>query len=167
MKKRISTALLFVAITILSACGGFDEESAAKESRASLVEFLNSHGEQEVLLEDSSDVQEVADIVSAEFEPYFTEQYMTAVQEAIIANDGVKSKFMETELFFLEEMYENLNDDPTVGFYNLYTVNSGQVDEENEIVTYELERTESGLGNSGGLVEMVEEDGDWKINSVQ
>lgn len=166
MKKTLVIMILITIVVFLAACGGFNTKTAEEDSRKALDNFFSSHNELETLVE-TSDVNEVSNFVEKEFESNFTQEFMSIIQDKIMANENTQSKYLEPELFFLKENYDVETKEMSTVFFNQYDLMYDSVDSERLTVTYKLTPTFTDLGKHGGLLEMVLQKDGWKIHSFQ
>ncbi|MFC5714385.1 hypothetical protein ACFPU1_16690 [Thalassorhabdus alkalitolerans] len=161
MKKRL--LLLPSSLLFLVACNdenAFDEEEAIEQSQAQLEEFLNTFESQETLAEEQGDIEPVIVATNEHLAEYFTDSFHEKVIKTI--EETGHSHYNEGATFFLEnDPFER----KTV-FRNDFSIEVDEVDEDTETVVYYLDSPERSIGQQHSyMVDMIQENGEWKINN--
>lgn len=167
MKNGILATLLFSVIAILSACGGFDEESAGQESKKQLEDFFATYDKQEIVADnlDPETIEPTIDKVSA----FFTDKFEKKVMQALEENNSGVPNYRDKHLFFLETNFEDESADPKgqTEFHNTYEIELYEIDEEREKVLYKLEDKSEGPKKMNIGISMILDQGEWKIDSME
>lgn len=163
--KKSKYVILPMLVIFLAACG-FDPDKAKEESSAALNETLSSyeHGEQLFSFDDENIQQEVFDFTNEEMEEHFTKNFIQEVgATAHEINDKVRP-FEDNHLFFLSRHADDNGEYAHYRQYEIMDDREPEVNEETETVRFPTS-TES-LGGRLLVIEMAQEDDEWKINGV-
>lgn len=167
-RKKISVliATALVLTSLFTSCGTastsssnttsqqqvFNEVTAKTDSKKALESFLNSHKNNEILI-NSTDKNEIKAYVDKNFSQYFTSDFLNDTDNQI--ENGTINYQHAT--FYLSQYPNSIN------FACDFLIDSPTVDKENKTVTYPL--TEK-VGAQYLIVQMKMENGVWKINKV-
>ena len=156
--------LLGLGVLLLTACG-FDPDEAREESEATLEAFLDEYESRDVV-EDSLNAEDVISTVEDELDSYFTDHFFENLSHEIEEGLQVENGFRdEVYPFFLDPYYQ----DDSVIFLGGGSISVDQVDEEQETVILYISPDNDNYTesvNNPVFVQMIEEDGSWKINDV-
>lgn len=166
MKKKLLIISILTAIsisTVFTGCGSntatnttninqnaFNEATAKTDSKKALESFLNSHKDNDVLV-NSTDKEQIKSYVNKNFRQYFTSDFLNDT------NTQIESGSINDNNTFYLYHYPN-----SINFKSDYYVYSPTIDNQNKTVTYEIKE------NAGMTyyVQMKIENGRWKINKV-
>lgn len=161
----ISTAL--VLTSLFTSCGTastsssnttsqqqvFNENTAKTYSKKSLESFLNSHKNNEILV-NSTDKNEIKAYVDKNFSQYFTSDFLNDTDNTII-NEDIGTH--QNNSFYLSQYPNSTN------FTNDFYINSPAINKENKTVTYEIKEKSLPFYV---MIQMKQENGKWKINKA-
>lgn len=168
-KLSILIATALVLTSLFTSCGTastsssnitsqqqvFNEATAKTDSKKALQDFLNSHKNNEVLINytdlNSTTLKELQNYVNQNFSKYFTSDFLNDTDNDI--STGVLSGKNNT---FYIARYPT-----TINFKNDYLIYSPTVNQNDKTVTYEIKESVMTY-----LIEMKQDNGVWKINKV-
>ncbi|WP_077324101.1 hypothetical protein [Virgibacillus siamensis] len=159
MKKYLF--LLMLGSLLLAACsesGGFNADTAAKDSKERMNEFLSLYKYEEPV--SSLKSEDIKKLINENMKEYFSDNYMQKIEYAL---ENRKTEDIDSEyLFFLI----NSSTNNKAVFNSNFSITDYQVNEEKETVLLRLDANEMNVGESMLKIEMALEEGKWKINRV-
>ena len=161
MIKGTKGLMLLSVSFFLSGCG-FNEEEAVEESTNQLESFLTLHEERERFSDlDNDDLQAR---LEDEIFPYLTESYQENITNKVSNYEFNGKLELGKDIFFLDESSKEYDNGL---FWQISHIKESNVDLENESINYSISLEELSLVIPNNLnIEMVEENGDWKLSSV-
>lgn len=163
MKKMLVSLLSLLVIVTLGGCQSkFDPQSALKESRETLSNFLSSHEDKEQLSK-TYDKEALETFFTDENKDYFTENFkeniLSVKLDKLEFDSNADTREIGKQLLFL-----SVSNEENGLFWNKVEIDDEKVDKEKEAVTYYLRSKAHSLPSR--YVEMVKEKGEWKINNI-
>lgn len=163
MKKIFFSLLSLSVLLILGGCQSkFDPQTASKESREVLITFLDSYEDQEQLSKKYNN-KALENFFTDENKNYFTENFKENILpkklEKLTYNPEEDWRTVESELLF----FNVLGDREGIKWEATEPLEDS-IDKEKESVTFFVKSISP--AGSGGDVEMVKENGKWKINNI-
>lgn len=145
----------------LSGCG-FNEEEALEKSTEQLESFLTLHEERERFSDlDNDDLQAR---LEEEVFPYLTESYQEEITEDVGEYEFNADSIFSRNTFFLRESGEEYDNGV---LWRAFDIDESEVNTEDETVTYLISTDYTSVASSDILnVEMIKENGNWKVNST-
>lgn len=161
MIKGTKGLILLSVSLFLSGCG-FNEEEAVEESTNQLESFLTLHGEREHFSD--LDNNDLLARLEEEVFPYLTEGYQEIITDKVNNYEFNEKLELGKDIFFLDESSKEYDNGL---FWQISHIKQSNVDVESETINHSISLDELSLVIPNNLnIEMVEEDGDWKLNSV-
>lgn len=161
MIKGTKGLMLLSVSLFLSGCG-FNEEEALEQSTDQLESFLTLHEERERVSDLDND--DLLSHLEEDVFPYLTENYQETISDKVKDYDFNEKLDLGKDIFFLDESSKEYNNGL---FWQTFSIKESNVDLENESINYSISLDELSLVIPNNLnIEMVEENGDWKLNSV-
>lgn len=163
MKKIIISLLSLVTLLALGGCQSkFDPTIALKESRETLVEFLESYEDQEQLSKQYNK-ESLEKFFIDENKDYFTDNFKKNILpeklEKLSYSPEKDWREIESEFLFF-----NILGDRNGIRWEAAEPLEDSLDKEKESVTFFVKSLSP--AGVGGNVEMVKEKGEWKINNI-
>ena len=158
MNKGRMILLVGVAF-LLTACGGFEPETALNESRDQLTAFFTSYEDDEVVADYTQ--ESVTAFLEGDISDYFSDNFK---EEIPVVVDQIPFEEMHLNPFpdsldFLGELENKVR-------WVEYKINKYEIDQDNKRVVFFVESKEFDINASSLKITMVEEDSNWKILSV-
>lgn len=161
----IATTLITTAVFIFTGCASnapanktninqnvFNEVTAKADSKKALQDFLNSHKNNEILV-NSTDSNQIKSYVNKNFSQYFTSNFLNDTDNQI--DTGNLS--YKNNTFYLSQYPKTIN------FKNDYLIDNSTVNKENKTIIFKI----ADKTGASFYVEMIQETGKWKINKVE
>lgn len=144
---------------LLTACGGFEPETALNESRDQLNAFFTSYEDDEVVADYTQ--ESVTAFLEGDISDYFSDNFK---EEIPVVVDQIPFEEMHLNPFpdsldFLGELENKVR-------WVEYKINKYEIDQDNKRVVFFVESKEFDINASSLKITMVEEDSNWKILSV-
>lgn len=168
MKKKLLIISILAAIsisTVFTGCGSntstntvkvnqnvFNKATAGVDSKKALESFLNSHKNDEMLV-NSTDGSEIKAYVNKNFSQYFTSNFINDTGNQIDTGTIIH----QHATFYLTQETNSTN------FCNDFYIDSPTINKENKTVIYPLTEKSAPVYV---LVQMKQENGKWKIDKV-
>ena len=158
MKKWRITIMTSMAF-LLTACGGFDPETALNESREQLTAFFTSYEDDEVVADYT--VESVTAFLEGDVSQYFSDTFKEEIPELVeqIPFENTHLDPFPNELDFLSKLENEVR-------WVKYKINDYEIKSEDEQVEFFVESKEFGINSSSVSITMTQEGGNWKILSV-
>ena len=144
---------------LLTACGGFDPETALNDSREQLNAFFISYEDDEVVADYTQ--ESITDFLEGNISQYFSDNFKEDIPELLdqIPFEDSHLDPFPNELDFLSKLENNVR-------WVEYKINDYEIDTENKQVEFFVESKEFGINSSSISVTMIQEGGNWKILSI-
>lgn len=165
MKKAIYGLLSMIFLFTLTGCQDkFDPQTALKESRATLTDFTELYINDEKVI-DKYNKEELGDFFTEKYQEYFSETF----RNDVLVNKLDSLKFDNQDDFDYinirkELLFFTIKENEDGVFWNETKIIEDDVDTEKETVRFYLSSTTKTRPNR--YIEMVKEDGQWKINNI-
>ena len=161
MIKGTKGLMLLSVSFFLSGCG-FNEEEALEQSTDQLESFLTLHEERERFSDLSND--DLKARLEEDVFPYLTESYQEKITEEVENYEFNTDAVFSRNTFFLRESGEEYDNGV---LWRAFNIDESEVNTEYETVTYLISTDYTSVSSSDVLnVEMIKENGDWKVNST-
>ncbi len=160
-KMLVSFISLFVFVS-LTACGGFDEETAIDESKEQLEAFFKTYENMEVI--SPMETKALKESVHDSFSDFFTKDYLSQIDQEIESVDITEVDYENPILFFMDDN----SVDKAVKF-NQYELLRGYEfipDKKNKTLSVMI----GGVGTPKNMfieLTLKNENGDWKIDGAE
>ena len=161
-KIIISMLSLFVIVTLSGCQEKFDPQTASQESKEILIDFFDSYKDKEVISKNYSE-KELNNFFTIDNKQYFTDDF----------NKNILPKKLEKLTYNAEEDWLKIEKE-LLFFYILGDIKGikweamniidYEVNEEKETVRFFV--TSVSPEGSAGYIEMIKENGKWKINNI-
>lgn len=163
MKKiLVSLVSLLVLVTLGGCQSKFDPQTASKESRETLSDFLSSHGDKEQLSK-TYDKEALETFFTDENKDYFTDNF----KESVLPEKLKKLEF-DPKVDFREIgkqfLFLAVTEEEKGVFWNEVEIKEDTIDKEKEVVKFHV--SSKSISRSSGYIEMVNENGEWKVNNI-
>ena len=144
---------------LLTACGGFDPETALNDSREQLNAFFISYEDDEVVADYTQ--ESITDFLEGNISQYFSDNFKEDIPELLdqIPFEDSHLDPFPNELDFLSKLENEVR-------WVEYKINDYEIDTENKQVEFFVESKEFGINSSSISVTMIQEGGNWKILSI-
>ena len=145
---------------LLTACGGFEPETALNESREQLTAFFTSYEDDEVVADYTQ--ESVTAFLESDISNYFSDHFKNEIPGLIeqIPFDDAHLDPMPNELDFIRKIENEVR-------WVEYKINDYEIDSEDEQVEFFVESKEFGINSSSVSIIMIQEDGNWKILAIE
>lgn len=161
MIKGTKGLVLLSVSFFLSGCG-FNEEEAVEESTNQLESFLTLHEERERVSDLSND--DLLAHLEEDIFPYLTESYQEEITEEVENYEFNADSVFSQNTFFLRESGEEYDNGV---LWRAFDIDENDVNTEDETVTHLISTDYTSVSSSDVLnVEMIKENGDWKVNAT-
>lgn len=163
MKKMLVSLLSLLVIVTLGGCQSkFDPQSALKESRETLSNFLSSHEDKEQLSK-TYDKEALEAFFTDKNKDYFTDNFKENVlpEKLKKLEYDPKVDFREIGKQFL---FVAVTEEEKGVFWNEVEIKEDTIDKEKQAITFHI--SSKSISRASGYIEMVNENGDWKINNI-
>ncbi len=159
MNKRRRILLAGIAF-LLTACGGFEPETALNESREQLTAFFTSYEDDEVVADYTK--ESVTAFLEGDISNYFSDHFKNEIPGLVeqIPFDDAYLDPIPNELDFLRKIENEVR-------WVEYKINDYEIDSEDEQVEFFVESKEFGINSSSVSIIMIQEDGNWKILAIE
>ena len=158
MKKGRRILLTGMAF-LLTACGGFEPETALNESREQLTAFFTSYEDDEVVADYTQ--ESVTAFLEGDISNYFSENFKNELPGLV-----EQIPFEETHLNPFPDSLDFLGELENKVRWVEYKINNYEIDKDSEMVVFFIESKEFGINASSLKITMIQEDNNWKILSV-
>lgn len=158
MKKwriTIMTGMTFM----LTACGGFNPETALNDSREQLNAFFTSHEDKEIVADYTQ--ESVTAFFEGDISDYFSENFKEEIPALV-----EQIPFEETTLDPIPNKLDFLDDSSNQILWTKYVINDYEIDSDNKQVIFDVGSEEYGMHSNDLKITMRQEDGKWKIFSI-
>lgn len=165
MKKILYGLLSLIFLFTLTGCQDkFDPQTALNESRITLTDFTELYVNDEKVI-DKYNKEELSNFFTEKHQDYFSETF----RDNVLVNKLDSLKFDNQDDFDYvnirkELLFFTINENEDGVFWNETNITEDDVNAEKETVTFYLRSTTKTRPNR--YVEMVKEDGQWKINNI-
>ena len=158
MKKwriTIMTGMTF----LLTACGGFNPETALNDSREQLNTFFTSHEDKEIVADYTQ--ESVLTFLEGDLSEYFSDNFKEEIPGLVgqIPFENTHLDPFPNELDFLSKLENEVR-------WVEYKISDYEIKSEDEQVEFFVESKEFGINSSSVSITMTQEGGNWKILSV-
>lgn len=163
MKKLLYGLLSLIFLFTLTGCQEkFDPQTALTESRTALTEFMKLYEDEEQVLNEFNE-EELMLFFTEKHKDYFSQNFIDNVLPDKLDNltfgeDGDFIKMNKNFPFLNVKIGETEEKNLT---WAKMEIKEDEVAEDKESVTFYVSRT-----GVGGYIEMVKENGQWKINNI-
>lgn len=158
MKKGRRILLAGMAF-LLTACGGFEPETALNESREQLTAFFTSYEDDEVVADYTQ--ESVTAFLEGDVSNYFSDNFKEEIPGLI-----EKIPFEETTLDPIPNKLDFLDDSNKQVLWTKYVIHDYEINSDNEQVIFEVSSEEYGMHSNDLKITMHQEDDEWKIFSI-
>ncbi|MDE1548541.1 hypothetical protein [Jeotgalibaca caeni] len=157
--KRLGISVLTGITLLLTACGGFEPETALNESRDQLTAFFTSYEDDEVVADYTT--ESVTAFLEGDISQYFSDNFKEEIPELVeqIPFENTHLDPFPNELDFLSKLESEVR-------WVEYKINDYEINSEDEQVEFFVESKEFGINSSSVSITMTQEGGNWKILSV-
>lgn len=145
---------------LLTACGGFEPETALNESRDQLTAFFTSYEDDEVVADYTQ--ESVTAFLEGDISDYFSDNFKEEIPGLV-----EKIPFKEMHLNPFPDSLDFLGELENKVRWVEYKINNYEIDQDNKRVFFFVESKEFGINASSLKITMVQEDNKWKILSVE
>ena len=158
MKKWRITIMTGMAF-LLTACGGFDPETALNDSREQLTAFFTSHEDKEIVADYTQ--ESVLTFLEGDLSEYFSDNFKEEIPELVeqVPFENTHLDPFPNELDFLSKLENEVR-------WVEYKISDYEIKSEDEQVEFFVESKEFGINSSSVSITMTQEGGNWKILSV-
>lgn len=158
MKKWRITIMTGMSF-LLTACGGFDPETALDESREQLIAFFTSYEDDEVVADYTA--ESVTAFLEGDVSQYFSDTFKEEIPELVeqVPFENTHLDPFPNELDFLSKLENEIR-------WVEYKISDYEIKSEDEQVEFFVESKEFGINSSSVSITMTQEGGNWKILSV-
>ena len=158
MKKWRITIMTGMAF-LLTACGGFDPETALNDSREQLTAFFTSHDDKEIVADYTQ--ESVLTFLEGDLSEYFSDNFKEEIPGLVgqIPFENTHLDPFPNELDFLSKLENEVR-------WVEYKISDYEIKSEDEQVEFFVESKEFGINSSSVSITMTQEGGNWKILSV-
>ena len=158
MKKWRITIMTGMAF-LLTACGGFDPETALNNSREQLTAFFTSHEDKEIVADYTQ--ESVLTFLEGDLSEYFSDNFKEEIPGLVgqIPFENTHLDPFPNELDFLSKLENEVR-------WVEYKISDYEIKSEDEQVEFFVESKEFGINSSSVSITMTQEGGNWKILSV-
>lgn len=158
MKKwriTIMTGMTF----LLTACGGFNSETALNDSREQLTAFFTSHEDKEIVADYTQ--ESVLTFLEGDLSEYFSDNFKEEISGLV-----EKIPFEETTLDPIPNKIDFLDDSNNQILWTKYVIDDYEIDSDNKQVIFEVSSEEFGMHSNDLKITMYQDNGNWKIFSI-
>lgn len=145
---------------LLTACGGFEPETALNDSRDQLTAFFISYEDDEVVADYTQ--ESVTAFLEGDISDYFSDNFKEEIP-ALVEQIPFKDEHLDpmpNELDFLRKLENEVR-------WVEYKINDYEIDSEDKQVEFFVESKEFGINSSSVSITMIQEGGNWKILSIE
>lgn len=158
MKKGRMILLAGMAF-LLTACGGFEPETALNESRDQLNAFFTSYEDDEVVADYNQ--ESVMAFLEGDVSSYFSDHFKNEIPGLV-----EQIPFEETTLDPIPNKLDFLDDSNKQILWTKYVIQDYEINSDNEQVIFDVSSEEYGMHSNDLKIIMHQEDGEWKIFSI-
>ena len=158
MKKWRITIMTGMAF-LLTACGGFDPETALNDSREQLTAFFTSHEDKEIVADYTQ--ESVLTFLEGDLSEYFSDNFKEEISGLV-----EKIPFEETTLDPIPNKIDFLDDSNNQILWTKYVIDDYEIDSDNKQVIFEVSSEEFGMHSNDLKITMYQDNGNWKIFSI-
>lgn len=144
---------------LLTACGGFEPETALNESREQLTAFFTSYEDDEVVADYTQ--ESVTAFLGGDISDYFSDNFKEEIPGLV-----EQIPFEETTLDPIPNKLDFLDDSSNQILWTKYVINDYEIDSDNKQVIFDVGSEEYGMHSNDLKITMRQEDGKWKIFSI-
>lgn len=157
--KRLGIGVLAGITLLLTACGGFEPETALNDSRDQLNAFFSSYEDDEVVADYTA--ESVTAFLEGDISQYFSDTFKEEIPELVeqVPFENTHLDPFPNELDFLSKLENEVR-------WVEYKISDYEIKSEDEQVEFFVESKEFGINSSSVSITMTQEGGNWKILSV-
>lgn len=157
--KKLGIGILTGITLLLTACGGFEPETALNESRDQLNAFFTSYEDNEVVADYTA--ESVTAFLEGDISQYFSDNFKEEIPELV-----KQIPFEKTALDPIPNKLDFLDDSNNQLLWTKYVINDYEIDSDNEQVIFGVGSEEFGMHSNDLKITMHQEDGSWGIFSI-